>query len=223
MNNADNPIRIIADDREVAGGVLGELAARSDVELEVRRLEAADFLVEGSFAVERKTLRDFAASVIDTRLFKQAARLAQNGRRAILILEGTLSGDGNAGISREALQGALITVSVFYGLAVLRSRDSSETARLLIYLGRQAQRFASGSLPRPGYRPKGKRARQLFVLQGLPGIGPGRAKLLLEHFGSVENVTKASASELAALDGIGDTTAAKIRWALEESGFGYQA
>ena len=63
----------------------------------------------------------------------------------------------------------------------------------------------------------------MFVLQGLPGIGPGRAKLLLEHFGSVQNVTRASASELAALDGIGDTTAAKIRWALEESGFGYEA
>lgn len=109
----------------------------------------------------------------------------------------------------------MITVSVFYGLAVLRARDPAETARLLVYLGRQAQEFVSGALSRPGYRPKGKRARQLFVLQGLPGVGPGRAARLLERFDSVQAVAAASTAELAALDGFGETTAARIRWALE--------
>jgi DNA excision repair protein ERCC-4 len=110
----------------------------------------------------------------------------------------------------------LITVSVFYGLAVLRAGNMAETARLLIYLGRQARRFANGTLPRPGYRPKGKRARQLFILQGLPDVGPERAEQLLDHFGSVENVAKAPMEELITLDGIGDSISAKIRWALEE-------
>jgi ERCC4-type nuclease len=217
VNNADNPIRIIADDRENAGGVIAELRGRPDeVALEVQRLGAGDFVVEERLVVERKTLRDFAVSVVDARLFKQAAALAQGGRRGILILEGTAAAAGEAGVSREALQGALITVGVFYGLAVLRARDAAETARLLVYLGRQARRFAAGALPRPGWRPKGKRARQMFILQGLPGIGAERAARLLEYFGSVENVAKASAAELSAIDGIGETTAAKIRWALEE-------
>ncbi len=39
---------------------------------------------------------------------------------------------------------------------------------------------------------------------------------MLAHFGSVANVTKASADELAAIDGIGESTAAKIRWVAEE-------
>lgn len=219
MSEAHAPVRIVADDRERAGGVIAELRRRAgDVALEVRRLEVGDFLVEGNFAVERKTLKDFATSVVDTRLFKQAAWLTQDGRRGVLILEGGASTSGNLGVAREALQGALITVSVFYGLAVLRSRDVEETSRLLIYLGRQAQRFAHGGLPRPGYRPKGKRARQLFVLQGLPGIGPGRAERLLARFGSVEKVAQASLPELAEVEGVGENTAAKIRWALEESG-----
>lgn len=223
MSEARAPIQIVADDRELTSGVIDELCRRvDDVALEVRRLEVADFLVEGNFAVERKTLRDFAASVIDTRLFKQAALLAQNGRRGMLILEGGASTSGDLGVSREALQGALITVSVFYRPAVLRSRDVSETARLLVYLGRQAQRFARGGLTRPGYRPKGKRARQMFVLQGLPGIGPGRAKLLLEHFGSVQNAANASSTELAAVNGIGESTAARMRWAIEETGALYE-
>lgn len=217
MDPAKTPVRIVADDRENAGGVIAELRRRPDeVALEVRRLGPGDFVVEERFVVERKTLRDFAVSVVDGRLFRQAAALAQGGRRGILILEGTVPAAAEAGVSREALQGALITVSVFYGLAVLRARDAAETARLLVYLGRQAQRFARGGLPRPGYRPKGKRARQLFVLQGLPGVGPARAEGLLERFGSVENVAKAPAADLAAVDGIGETTAARIRWALEE-------
>jgi len=217
MNHEQNPVRIVADDREKAGGVIAELGGRADVVLDVRRLPVGDFLVEDRFVVERKTLADFARSVVDARLFKQAAALVQGTRRAVLILEGTTADLGAGGVSRESLQGALITVSVFYGLAVLRARDTAETARLLVYLGRQAQKFASGSFPRSGSRPKGKRARQLFVLQGLPGVGPERAARLLERFGSVQAVTVASADELAEVDGFGETTAARIRWAVEES------
>ncbi len=218
VSTAPAPVRIVADDRENAGGVIAALRARADeVALTVRRLTAGDFAVEESFLVERKTLRDFAVSVVDARLFRQAEKLARNGRRGILILEGTASPTDETGVSREALQGALITVAVFYGLAVLRARDATETARLLVYLGRQARRFARQAFPRPGYRPKGKRGRQLFVLQGLPGIGPGRAEKLLACFGSVEKVAGASAAELAKVDGIGETTAAKIRWIVGEA------
>ncbi|OHE89318.1 MAG: hypothetical protein A3G75_00655 [Verrucomicrobia bacterium RIFCSPLOWO2_12_FULL_64_8] len=216
MDHVPVQVRIVADDRENAGGVIAELRGRPDVALEVRRLGSGDFVVEERFAVERKTLADFARSVIDARLFKQAAALAQGRHRGLLILEGRAADQGDGGVSREALQGALVTVSVFYGLAVLRARDAAETARLLVYLGRQAQQFAHGGLHRPGYRPKGKRARQLFVLQGLPGVGPGRAARLLERFGSVQAVAAATATDLATVDGIGGTTAAKIRWALEE-------
>jgi ERCC4-type nuclease len=186
------------------------------VALTVQRLTEGDFAVEENFLVERKTLRDFAVSVVDARLFRQAEKLSRSGRRGILILEGTVSPTVETGVSREALQGALITVAVFYGLAVLRARDAAETARLLVYLGRQAQRFSRQALHRPGYRPKGKRARQLFVLQGLPGVGPGRAEKLLARFGSVENVVRASAAELAEIEGLGETTAAKIRGIVEE-------
>lgn len=217
MNRVPAQVRIVADDRENAGGVIAELQGLAGVAVEVRRLAAGDFIVEDRFAVERKTLADFARSVIDARLFRQAAALAQGARRGVLILEGTAGGMADVGVRREALQGALITVSVFYGLAVLRARSVAETARLLVYLGRQAQAFARGSLSRPGYRPKGKRARQLFLLQGLPGVGPGRAARLLDCFGSVQAVAVASPMELAAVDGIGESTAGRIRWALEES------
>lgn len=216
-------LRVVADDREEPGGVIAELRGMTGVEVEVRRLTVGDYRVEDRFAVERKTLRDFAQSVIDARLFRQAAALARGAARGILILEGTGADLQDSGLSREALQGALITVGVFYGLPVLRARDAAETARLLVYLGRQAQAFTRGALARPGYRPKGKRARQLFLLQGLPGVGPERAARLLERFGSVQAVSAAPAADLIAVAGIGETLATRIRWALEESAGPYAA
>ena len=77
--------------------------------------------------------------------------------------------------------------------------------------------------PRPGYRPKRKRARQLFLLQGLPGVGPERAARLLERFGSVQAVVTASLDDLATVDGIGEKTAAKMRWAVQEPAVDYVA
>ena len=217
MNGGPALVRIVADDRENAGGVIAELRRQGAATVEVRRLAVGDFFVEDRFAVERKTLPDLAQSIVDARLFKQAAALGQGMRRGVLVLEGTGANLADVGVSREAMQGALITVSVFQGLAVLRARDAAETARLLIYLGRQARAVAVGAWHRPGNRPKGRRARQLFLLQGLPGIGPGRAARLLDRFGSVQAVTAASPADLTEVEGIGEATAGRIRWALEEA------
>jgi len=212
-----SPLRIVVDDRERSDGrVLAALAARGDVRVEIARLAVGDYRVERRVVVERKSAADFAASLIDGRLFQQTAALALARERAVLVLEGRDQDWGDTGVRREALQGALITIGVFFGVAVLRSDGSEETARLLVYLGRQARRAAQGGLPRPGYRPKGRRARQLFFLQGFPGVGPARAARLLERFGSVEAVVTASADDLASVDGIGKKTAARMRWAVQE-------
>ena len=114
------------------------------------------------------------------------------------------------------MQGALITVSLILDIPILRSKDPSETARLLVYIGRQIESVTRGGVQRHGYRPKLKRKRQLFILQGLPGVGPERADLLLDRFGSVETAISASSSELQSVDGIGKSIAAKIRWAVSE-------
>ena len=53
-------------------------------------------------------------------------------------------------------------------------------------------------------------AKKLYLLQGLPGIGPERAKQLLEQFGSVKNIFIASEEELAKRPHIGKIAAQKI-------------
>ena len=58
-------------------------------------------------------------------------------------------------------------------------------------------------------------------MQGLPGVGPERAARLLERFGSVQAIMAASADDLASVDGIGEKTAAKMRWAVQEPAVEY--
>ena len=49
------------------------------------------------------------------------------------------------------------------------------------------------------------------VLDEIPGVGPQKRKALLVHLGSARNVQQASIAEIAAVPGIGDTLAARIR------------
>lgn len=215
-------IAIHIDDRERASAVFALLGKAPEFEVTVTRLKLGDYLVDGRFLFERKTAADLAASIISTRLFSQALRLATSPVRPALIVEGTEHELARTGMSWESLQGALISVAFFCGIPVLRTRSSEETVRTMVFTAQQGHARALGALPRAGYRPRGKQARQLYILQGLPGIGPERARRLLAHFSSVEAVMTANADALCAVPGIGGDIAGKMRWSVEEPRIEYR-
>ncbi len=212
-------IPLVIDDREVRSQVPAALAAEAAFDIEIRRLPLGDYLLDGVLLFERKTLQDLVESIKQGRLFDQALRLAESKLSAALILEGTSADLADSRMRWEAIQGALITVALFVGLPILRSRNAEETARTMLYAARQHRAVATGDLPRRGRRPKGKAALQSYLLQGLPGVGPQRARRLLRRFGNVENVVTADAEALVEVDGIGLEIARKIRWAVKEPAF----
>jgi ERCC4-type nuclease len=99
----------------------------------------------------------------------------------------------------------------------LRSINPRETAHLIIYAARQINAILKGVVQRTGYRPKGKIKRQLFILQGFPGVGRKKAERLLNKFGSIEGVINASTDDLQTVNGIGKNTADEIKWVVKES------
>jgi DNA excision repair protein ERCC-4 len=209
-------VSIVVDDREARGHVLEALRAMDDVSIRVDRLVAGDYEVDGRLLVERKTLPDLAESIKDGRLFRQAHQLVESPLKSLIILEGSSGSLKSSAMRREAIQGALVTLTVYYGIPLLRSFDPHETVRLMICAARQGRAIAEGGLPRKGSRPRGKLRTQYHILQGLPGVGPQRARLLLEAFGSVEAVFSASEEALESVEGIGSTTAERICWAIRE-------
>ena len=206
---------VVADHREAASGMIDILLRMPGVEVQVEQLPLGDYLVNGVCLFERKTLRDFAESLIDGRLFSQANRLAAGPLRAAVILEGTGRDLEGSAMHREALLGAIVSLTLVFELPVLRSRQPDESARLLIYAAQQLRRDGCDALPRRGRRPKSKRRMQLHLLQGLPGIGPDRASALLERFGNVQAVMTAAPDALEGEKGNGETIARRIRSVLE--------
>jgi ERCC4-type nuclease len=212
-------MKVAIDHREP--GEFRNLFAGDDT-VSVEQLRCGDFLINDQWLFERKTIRDLCVSLADGRLFKQALKLIQSAYHPVVILEGRSKDIREFGIRREAVQGALITLSIFFGLPVLRSLDPEETVRLMRYTVDQGSRFAEGGVQRAGYRPKGKKARQLYVLQSLPNIGKKRAEALLEYFGGIEAVMSAGEDELAEVCGVGAPIAGKIRNLVKESGGSYR-
>ena len=215
---------ITVDDREPAEAVLRSLHADGRAQVRVARLPLGDYLVDGHLLFERKTLTDFAISLCDGRLFKQAIAMANGRLQPYMILEDNTGGPDAAtrvaastserpsrGVPRDAILGAIVTLGVVLGIPVLPTNSPDETARILIFAGEQRARRAAGAVSRPGYRPKGLRKRQLFVLQGLPGVGRKRAEALLDRFHTPAAILAAPEEDLARVDGIGINTARALR------------
>ena len=210
-DKAPMPVHIIVDHREKASGVHEHLLALPNVTVEFKQLAFGDYWVDDQLIVERKTMRDFAESIIDGRLFTQAGWLAQRGERIVFLLEGGMSQWQEINMRRECLQGALITLTLLYGFPLLRSLHAEESAKLMFYAAQQIQQSATETAYQHGRKPKRKRTRQLRILQALPGIGPERAEKLLDKFLTVENVISAAQADLETIAGIGPKTASAIR------------
>ncbi len=175
--------RIVVDDRERFSGVADALLRRPGVTIAVRRLQLGDYQVAGSLIVERKTLSDFAVSVVDGRLFTQASRLARTNRaRPCFILEGTKEDHPNVVISRSAMQGAIIALTLVFGLPLLRSTCPRETADLILYAADQLQRRNSTAPRRQGYHPKGLARQQTSPPPGHSGDRPRQSQAPSRHF-----------------------------------------
>ncbi|HEY2944305.1 MAG TPA: ERCC4 domain-containing protein [Vicinamibacteria bacterium] len=207
-------IEILADHREGSSDLHRLLAVNPEVLLVEATLSSADYSIGRHTGVERKTAEDFARSLIDGRLFPQTSALRRRYRRPLMVLEALPPLRAVQGVSAAALRGALLSVTAVFGVPVVYSSGPEETADLIVAIGRLSQRPFSDGYVRPGYRPRGWRKRALYILQGLPGVGPCRSARLLSEFGSVEAVVAADASRLAQVVGVGRGIARRIRWAV---------
>lgn len=213
MNTA---LEIQVDDRERNETLLTELRQMEQMRVTTCRLKTGDFLIDQQVVIERKTVSDFATSLIDGRLFAQASRMLQSPLRPAYIIEGGASEWKSLQIARPALQGALISLMLIFDIPVLRSTHPKETAHLLSYIGQQLIRARSGGqVAHRAVKAKRRATRQRRLLQTLPGVGPDRATRLLEHFGSVRACLNADVDTLASIEGIGPATAKGILHVVE--------
>lgn len=191
--------------------VLIDLARQcDDFDVIMEHLTVGDYCLDRGIVVERKTYADFAVSIADGRLFRQAAKLARCPRRPVILLEGPRP-PRMPDVHRHALKGAIVSLAVMWRLPVLCARDPEDSLRILRFLAHQLGTSDHGLLKRYDRKPKRLASRKLYMLQGLPGVGPALAHRLLLEFGSVERVVTADEEALMRVRGVGREKAARIR------------
>jgi Fanconi anemia group M protein len=205
-------IQIIMDERE-RNSDLKMLLEKLGAQVRMRTLNVGDFILSDRIVVERKTRADFESSIIDGRMFRQAASMSQFPK-PMMIIEGEAF-EGR--INRNAMLGAISSLMLDHSIQIFFTLDQGRTAELLFALAKREQ--ASESRP---VRMKGdKRAttmaqQQQMIIECLPNVGPLFAQALLAKFGTVEKVMRATEKQLLAVKRMGPKRAKLIRKVLSD-------
>jgi Fanconi anemia group M protein len=204
-----NEVKIIVDHREYRSNVVRNLATKGAF-IEPYQLDVGDYVLSSRIGVERKKVDDYLESLINGKLFKQIAQLRDAYSRPVLILEGkNLLTKRN--INHNAIFGSLASITVDFGIPVLKTNNSSETADLLKIIARREQREDNKSIAVRGDKSQMSiRERQQFIIEGLPNVSSVIAKRLLAHFGSIKGIINASEKELTEVKGVGKHIATDI-------------
>jgi Fanconi anemia group M protein len=208
-------MKITADYRERSSGII-DLMIQAGIDVTIEKMTYGDYIINDRMTIERKTAADFLLSLIDGRLFKQVGRLKNNTIRPLLFIEGNPFRT-DLKVSRSAIQGALLSIQTIFYLPIVYTRSGEKSVEMMQLMARQIEKNTDVMPLRSGYRPRKLASRQLYIVQGLPGIGPRRAKRLLKQFDSVTKVLTASIEKLSEVNGIGPLTAKRIREVLDAS------
>jgi Fanconi anemia group M protein len=206
---SDKPVRIKVDRAEFTSGV-PRLLEGMGVQIESAELFTGDYILGPDVCCERKSAADLLASILDKRIFSQIMLMKAEFERPFVIVEGNAFQVPRSGIEKKAIAGLKSWIHTLETVSVYTTSDISETAFILEAAARHAQHGLGYEIALRGGTPKDTRGLSQFIVEGLPAVGPGRAKALLSHFGSVEKIFSASVGELIEVEGIGKAAAQKI-------------
>ncbi len=159
--------------------------------------------------MERKTTRDFVDTLVDRDLLGQVRTLSAASLKPVLIIEGEdLFGARN--IHPNAIRGILSAITIDLGVIVLMTRNEEETAAMLLVIARRE--YEAHGTGRPHIRKpyQAVSGQQEQIIASFPDIGLKNARLLLEHFGSVQGIVNADEQSLGDVEGVGKKRAKRI-------------
>ena len=114
-------------------------------------------------------------------------------------------------MSPNSIRGAMAAIAIDYGVPILPTENSDETAAVIALLARREK--AEGREPKVHGRKTARtlKEQQEYLISAIPSVGPSVARKLLRHFGSIEKVIAASKEELQEVDMVGPKIAERIR------------
>ncbi len=124
-------IRIVVDTGEQGSGVVRALE-KQGVEMEIRNLEAGDYVMGHRAAFERVTLEDLLKSYFkDGKLFSRIKDMANSFERPVLIIEGEDPFFSGRTIDPASIQGFLKKIAVSFRVPAVFTLNEAETAEVI--------------------------------------------------------------------------------------------
>lgn len=181
------------------------------------------------YNIEGVTAGDDYAAMRQVLYRRLSTALENNGKLPdVLLVDG---GKGQLNMAREVFAELKITQVLLLGVAKgvtrkagfetlyindsatqLNLPDHSPALHLIQHIRDEAHRFAI-----TGHRARRGKARRTSALEGITGVGPKRRRELLKYFGGLQELSRASAEEIAKTPGISKTLAESIYTALHKA------
>jgi len=187
---------IVVDRREERSGVPA-LLRELGVSVRYEVLEVGDYLLPGDVLVERKSARDFISSLLDGRLFDQSSNLISSSNNPTIIVEGDLGKAVKHFENPMAIWGALASLGYDFKITLFYTSDIEGTAALLAAISKRKIEGKEEIYLKPKRKGGGLEDLQLSIVASLPGVGPARAKKLLEGFRTVKAIFNANPAQLS--------------------------
>jgi ERCC4-related helicase len=206
---------IFADSREGGTKLLKHLKELG-MNIKMKNLTTADFIISEKVGIERKTPKDFVDSIIDKRLLHQLKDLKQNFEKPLIIIEGDEDIYSQRKIHPNAIRGMLATIAISYGIPIIQTRGHQESAELIRSIALREQNSENKEFGiRTDKKPMTKKGQQEFIIESLPGVGPSLAKSLLKEFKTVKKIINAKPEKLKKIGQLGDKKSEEIKKILE--------
>lgn len=177
---------IIIDKRENQSLIKANLIEGS-ANIQEEILQIGDYLINDTI-IERKTYKDFTASIIDKRLFSQIRQMKKY-QYQYLILE-SFNFSYKSHLHPNAIRGAILSVS--RQIPIIYTENESDTAKFLITIAKRQEKESQEYSIRQTKTLTTPEHQKQFILEGFPEIGPTAAKKLLEKFPTLQTIFNAT-------------------------------
>jgi Fanconi anemia group M protein len=200
-------MKIIADIHEKDSLVIPELVERG-IEVEIKNLKIGDYIVSNDIAIERKTINDFIASMMNKRLIKQLRELKSNYKKPLMIIESSdyhelYTSEWHPNMNKNAVRGMILSILLDFQIPIIMTKDYKETAEFIMLLVKKQEKPAQEISLKAKKHAFSVQEQQQLILESFPGIGPKTAKEILKKFKTLKNFSNASLEELKQIPKLG--------------------
>ena len=206
----------------------------SDILLESAQLSIGDIIIQDDeetelLVIERKSVKDLAASITDGRYSEQSFRLNNynlHNHNIVYLIEGTILNYNSRGrrINKNAIYSSVFTLSYYKGFSVYRTEGLNDTAETIFRITDKLRReknklgFYTGNTDKiesQSYVDVIKAEKKSNVttnnigevmLRQIPGVSANYAKVIMEKYNSLIDLICDLQEDSDALKGISYTT-----------------